>query len=163
MAAMVSGHVRSNVIAFVALFVALGGSAWAGTEHESSVKPNPLKGGYGVAPAGTEDGPFAPRDCSFPRVRPTRIVLRCDSFGIFINGINWKSWENTRAKGKGLLRFRDCRPSCRGYPVKIELHKVRGKLCSGRRQPMFRRIRLHFPDRDPNVARTNKLECNLGP
>jgi hypothetical protein len=148
-------------IGIAALLVALTGTAWAATEAEKgSVGSEQLTRGY--ADSEDENGPFAPRDCTFPRVRPTRIVLRCASFGIHINGIRWKDWQNRRAKGRGDLEFRTCRPDCKPHPVKIELHKVRRTFCGGRTLPMFRRIRLNFPRRDPNMGRTpKKLACNL--
>jgi hypothetical protein len=153
-----AGKVRSNVIG-VALFVALSGTAWAGTELEGSITSKDLRHGSALIPGTDDDGPFAPRDCAAPRVRPTRIVLRCADFGILINGIRWKSWESRSAKGRGRLHFRTCRPSCEAYPVKIELHKVRPELCEDRRLMMFQRVRLSFPRQDPKSGTPETLDC----
>jgi hypothetical protein len=153
-----------KVIGCAALFVVLAATAWSATEAErGSAASEQLPRGYDDLPeSGNEDGPFAPRDCSFPRVKPTRIVLRCASFGIHINGISWKDWGNRRARGRGDLEFRTCRPDCKTHPVRIELHEVRRSFCGGRTLPMFKRIRLNFPRRDPNMGRTpKKLACNL--
>ena len=149
MAGKARSRIRSNVVGCLALLVILSGTAWAGYEGD---------GGYEKP----DRGPFAPKDCSVPYERPTRIVLRCASFGIFINGIDWKNWENNSAKGRGLLRFRPCRPGCRGYPVKVELHRVRRELCDDQPLPMFKRIKLNFPQRDPNLRQNDKkLTCGI--
>lgn len=149
MAGKARSRVRSYVAGCLALLVIVSGTAWAGYEGDNSEEVR-------------NRGPFAPKDCAVPYERPTRIVLRCDSFGIFINGIDWKNWESKRAKGSGLLRFRRCRPGCRGYPVKMELHRVRQELCDDQRLAMFQRIRLEFPRRDPNFGQSDKkLTCGL--
>lgn len=158
-------YVRVSV-AGAALLAALTGTAWATSEQLSSASPTPVRGTAGYSPEDDSEGerkkgPFAPRDCAAPRVRPTRIVLRCESYGILINGINWKSWRSRSAKGKGLLHVRDCRPSCEPYPVKVEVHKVRRTLCEAERLAMFKRIKLEFPRQDPNFANNHKkLFCS---
>jgi hypothetical protein len=159
MAGKMRSGVRSTVIGVV-LFALVGGTAWAGTELEDSVTSKDLRHGSAVLPGSeSENGPFATKDCSVPRERPTRIVLRCADFGILINGIRWKSWESRSAKGRGRLHFRTCRPSCEAYPVEIELHKVRPELCEDRRLLMFQRVRLSFPRQDPKSGTPETLDC----
>lgn len=138
-----------SVLALVAVAsVPVAQAGFGGPEYDEGVQ------------ADEGDGPFAPRQCSTPRVKPTWIVLRCADSGILVNHLEWRSWGEGRAKGRGVLHLETCRPRCKGYPVKITLHKVRRKVCGVERLALFQRATLDFPRRDPNFARsTKKLVC----
>jgi hypothetical protein len=142
-----AGKVRRvgvGVICSLSLLAFLGAAAWAGSG-------SPYPSDEGTA------GPFAPKDCAVPRERPTRLVLRCDGFDSIVNGISWGDWGNRRAKGQGRFEFER-----RRYPVKIEIHRVRRRLCGDERLPMFTRIKLDFRGRAPDFRRPpRKLSCSL--
>ena len=113
--------------------------------------------GPAVGQADDKDGPFAPKNCSLPRVEPTRIVLACGDFGFFINAIDWKYWGNKKAKARGVAHAKTCRPSCaespfRDYPVKFKVYKPRSRVCDGRRLPIFQKIKMNWPGKIPEGA-----------
>jgi hypothetical protein len=100
---------------------------------------------------------YAPKDCTKARTRPSRIVISCADFGLFVTIDQWTHWERPKAKGKGELHANTCKPSCatgnfKEYPVKVRLRKIRKKTCGGRRVPLFRKMILRFPQREPKYA-----------
>ena len=120
-----------------------------------------------VGGADDKDGPYATKNCTLPRVEPTRIVLACGDAGFFINAIDWKYWGNKKAKGSGVAHAKVCRPSCAAgqfhdYPVKFKLYKVRSRICNGRRLPMFQKIKMTWPGQrppNPNLGLYDRLFC----
>lgn len=111
---------------------------------------------------------YAPKDCTKPRTRPTRLVLFCGDFGAFVRVNHWKQWGRPKAKANGELHAKTCKPSCaesifKQYPVKVRLRKIREKTCGGRRVPLFRKVILHFPGRKPDEAKrlaSTQLFCS---
>ena len=102
---------------------------------------------------------YAPKDCTKPRTRPTRLVLFCADFGAFVRVNHWKRWGRPKAKANGELHAKTCRPDCasspfKQYPVKVRLRKIREKTCGGRRVPLFRKVILHFPGPKPDEAKS---------
>jgi hypothetical protein len=100
---------------------------------------------------------YAPKDCTKPRIRPSRIVISCADFGLFVTINHWNRWGRPKAKGKGDLHANTCRPDCatgkfKEYPVKVRLRKIREKTCGGRRLPLFRRMILRFLGPEPKFA-----------
>ena len=110
---------------------------------------------------------YAPKDCVKPRVEPSRIVLACGDFGLYVSHIDWNGWTHRRARGKGKLYVNSCDPSCsagnfKKYPVHIHLRKVRRRTCGGLSVPLFRKAILRFPGKRPSHAHRfhrNTLFC----
>jgi hypothetical protein len=110
-----------------------------------------------VTSASAARGPFAPEDCSKPKVRPDRIVISCADEGIFVDSITWISWGNRTAAGQGTLNVNTCRPNCaegnfKQYPANLTLKKVRTRKCGGKNVPMFLKLLLAFPQNEPKSA-----------
>jgi hypothetical protein len=113
---------------------------------------------------------FAPKDCSKPRVKPTRIVLACGDFGLYVRPKHWSLWGHKTARGRGLLRANECNPSSscgpsqfKRYHVRFRLSHVRNKTCGGRQVHLFTKIHLRFDHRKPSYAhriRDSRLFCN---
>ena len=100
---------------------------------------------------------YAPKDCSKPRTRPTRIGIACGDFGLFVTVNHWKQWGRPKAKANGKLHANTCNPDCatggfKQYPVRVRLRKIREKSCGGRRVPLFRKMILRFPGPKPDYA-----------
>jgi hypothetical protein len=110
---------------------------------------------------------YAPKDCVKPRVEPSRIVLACGDFGVYLGHIDWNGWGHRRAHGKGRLYVNTCDPSCsagnfKRYPVRVHLRKVRRRTCGGLSVPLFRKAILRFPGKRPSHAHRfhkNTLFC----
>jgi hypothetical protein len=157
----IAGKVRRlhvSVVLGVALLAVLAGAAPAATEETSGGSNAPRLGSGSPFPSdeGTQ-GPFAPKDCAVPRERPLRLVLRCEGMAVIVNGISWRTWGQGRAEGEGRLEFERKR-----YPVKLEIRRVRKRLCGDERLPMFTRVALDFKDKRPDFKRTpRKLRCSL--
>lgn len=68
----------------------------------------------GAAPAATAGGDrvFGIEDCGKAGVRPDGIVLTCADFGLYINGLDWKSWGERKARATGVIHAKNCDPSC---------------------------------------------------
>ena len=149
-------HIHSVWWLALLAFAAAGALAATLEVSAGSAKPRLGSGSPFPSDEGTQ-GPFAPKDCAVPRERPARLVLRCDGFDQIVNGITWRKWGSGRAKGHGRLEFEGNR-----FPVKLEIHKVRRRLCGDERLPMFTRVKLDFPDRRPDFNRQpRKLRCSL--
>jgi hypothetical protein len=138
------------------LIALLGSTASAASDGGSETSG--VRWGGAVFPGeGPTAGPFAPKDCATPRKRPTRLVLRCEGFDAIVNWINWRTWGKTRATGSGTFELRG-----KQYRVKLEIHRVRRRLCSDDRLPMFTRAKLEFRGESPkNFDRTRRLRCSL--
>jgi hypothetical protein len=107
-----------------------------------------------IAISDDKDGPYVAKDCVKPRVTPTRLILACGDGSFWINSINWKYWGNKQARGRGVSHLKTCRPDCatggvKDYPVEFRLHKPRSRVCGGRRVPLFQKIELSWPAKDP--------------
>jgi hypothetical protein len=107
--------------------------------------------------------PFAPKDCTKPEVKPSRIVLACADFGLFVRIKHWTAWNDDRAKGRGALHANECVPlaECgpgqfKKYKAKVRLSEVRTQRCGGSRVPMFTKMVLRFPRDEPDYA--NRIE-----
>jgi hypothetical protein len=118
--------------------------------------------------AGAGAGVKAPKDCSDPQNRPSRIVLACADFSLFVNTIHWDVWKANKAKGTGFLQVNDCNPNCasgtfHSYPVNIKLERPRETNCSGDEVSMFRRAHLKYTGAKPpnaNAYKKSKLFCD---
>jgi hypothetical protein len=103
---------------------------------------------------------YAPKDCSKPRVEPSRIVTTCADAGFYFTAKNWKYWNGHEAGGKVKEHANDCEQSCIGgnyhkFEASIRLSKVRVQNCNGRRVPMFQKATFHFSGRKPHgIKRT---------
>jgi hypothetical protein len=114
---------------------------------------------------------YAPKDCTKPKVEPSRIVLACADFGLFVRATHWNHWGGRRASGRGTLHANECVPAASCGPsqfrryrhVRFRLHRVREKRCGGERVHLFTRLNLRFKRRDkPSYAHTirrNRLYC----
>jgi hypothetical protein len=110
-----------------------------------------------AATAGAAKGPFAPEDCSKPKVEPQRIVISCADDGIFVDSITWNSWKKRKATGEGTLNVNTCNPNCaegnfKTYPVDMTLNKVRERKCGKKKVPLFLKLLLSFPQNAPSSA-----------
>ncbi len=120
-----------------------------------------------TAIAGSGHRTFAPKDCTKPRVEPSRIVFACADFGAYLGKIDWARWGAHHARGSGIFKLKVCKPSCanghyRRFPAKVRLRKVRVGRCGGRRVHLFRQARLRFTGKQPPSARQyrkNRLVC----
>jgi hypothetical protein len=120
----------------------------------------------GGGPAGAGSLPYAPKDCTKPRIEPHSIVLSCSDAGLFVKHIEWDEWSADRAEGDGTLIANTCRPTCEAgnfkrYPAEIELKKVRTRNCGGTEVPLFRKAVLDFRRDRPDFPgiRKSRLEC----
>jgi hypothetical protein len=108
--------------------------------------------------AGATKAPKAPKLCNQPRVEPTKIVIACADFGLYVNQINWRYWGPTKAKGSGVLV-----DSFGGsYLVNTTLQKVRARNCDGYHGKVFKTLKLNFPAALPPYAASvqkNRLFC----
>jgi hypothetical protein len=112
---------------------------------------------------------YAPKDCIKPKVKPSRIVLACGDFGLFVRAKHRNHWGGQRARGRGMLRANECTPtvSCgpsqfARYHVRFRLYKLREKRCGGRHIPLFTQMNLRFKKHKPSYAerlRRNRLFC----
>ena len=110
----------------------------------------------------------APKDCQFPRVEPSRIVIGCADFSSFVDRLNWAHWGHARALGRGRFGLNNCKPSCESgtvhhYKAKVRLRDPKREKCNGHRVKLFTEMRLRFPDRHPPHPERwhqNKLFCN---
>jgi hypothetical protein len=107
--------------------------------------------------------PFAPKDCTKAEVKPSRIVIACADFGLFVRVKHWTRWNEDRAKGRGVFHANECVPlaECgpgqfKKYKAKVRLREVRMQRCGGRRVPMFTKMVLRFPRDEPDYA--NRIE-----
>jgi hypothetical protein len=111
--------------------------------------------------------PKAPKACNKPRIEPTKIVITCADFGLYVDSIEWKYWGNERAKGSGTF-VEECTPGSgcvgqRTYFTKLTLQKVRTRNCDGYHGKMFKTLKLNFPRTAPAFhedVRKNRLFCN---
>jgi len=100
---------------------------------------------------------FGVENCTNPKVKPNRIVFACADFGLYANHFNWKHWGNRKAKTKGVLHAKVCKPDCasgyfKDYPVKLTLHKIKSYNCDGFRARFYRKVKMSFPGaRPPNI------------
>lgn len=65
-------------------------------------------------------------DCEIPLHKPKAITLTCADGGLYIDEINWTTWDKTGATGTGTFYENLCEPSCVegeqvSAPVKITL------------------------------------------
>jgi len=129
----------------------------------------------GAAPTGAfaNSGAFvskktkAPKDCQFPRVEPTRIVIGCADFSSYVSHLKWGHWGPNRAGGHGKFQLNDCMPSCvegtvHHYAARVRLRDPHKTRCNGRRVELFSEMELRFTHRQPPHAerwRQNQLFC----
>jgi hypothetical protein len=95
------------------------------------------------------------QDCGIPKVKPKRIVLACADFGLYANHFDWKHWGHRKARTKGVLHAKVCKPSCaegyfKDYPVEIVLHRIKTRTCNGKRARYYTKVKLNFRGRHPN-------------
>jgi hypothetical protein len=118
---------------------------------------------------GVPDHPTkAPKDCQFPRVKPSRIVIACGDFAAYVNDLHWHHWGNGEARGHGKFRANSCDPSCvegtfKTYPAKVKLLNPEHKKCNGRKVRLFTHMDMAFPKKQPPNAADlehNDLFCN---
>jgi hypothetical protein len=122
----------------------------------------------GTSALGAGAGPYAPKNCMTPRVKPNQIVFACADFGLYANKLHWSAWGSDGARGHGQLNEKVCNPSCAGghirrFAVKIRLKDVKKTKCGGKRVPMFQEAKLRFPHDAPRHAhrfRQQSLFCN---
>lgn len=106
---------------------------------------------------------YAPKDCSRPRVKPSRIVATCADGGFYFTAQHWTYWNGREAGAKGKVHVNDCDPFCAGgtfhtFKAKIRLSKVRVKTCNGRRVPMFQKAKVRIIGSKPDwIERTRKF------
>jgi hypothetical protein len=51
-------------------------------------------------------------DCEYPEIKPESIMLTCGDGGMYVDKIEWSSWEATGAQGIGFYNVNDCDPNC---------------------------------------------------
>ena len=97
---------------------------------------------------------FGVEDCNSPQVKPDRIVFACADVGLYANHFDWKHWGHRKAKTKGVLHAKVCKPDCvsgyfKDYPVKLTLHKIKTYRCDGLRARFYRKVKMSFPGAKP--------------
>jgi hypothetical protein len=100
---------------------------------------------------------YGVQDCHIPKVKPKRIVLACADFGLFANHFHWSHWGHRKAKAKGVLHAKVCKPSCaegffKDYPVEIVLRRIKTRTCNGKRARYYTKVKLNFPGAHPQFA-----------
>jgi hypothetical protein len=118
--------------------------------------------------AGSGHKTYAPKDCTRPLVRPSRIVFACADFGAYIDKLHWGHWGGHKARGSGSFREKDCTPSCasghfKTYHADIRLRKVRVSKCGGRRVRLYHQALVNFPGKKPPDAehfQKTRIFCN---
>ncbi len=110
---------------------------------------------------------YAPKDCTKPRVRPSRIILTCADAGLGVKVKHWTHWNGHNAAGKGKVFAKDCTPDCASgsfhtYAAKVKLTKPHKRSCGGRKGiRMFTRLKFHWKgDRPAGVPSKWKLYCS---
>jgi hypothetical protein len=74
-------------------------------------------------------------NCESRVQKPSEIVLPCADAGIYVDQIQWSTWERAGAVGAGIFHVNDCDPDCADgtmhqAPVRVELRnfeKYKGK------------------------------------
>jgi hypothetical protein len=120
------------------------------------------------ASAGSGQKTYAPKDCTKPRVEPSRIVFACADFGSYISKLQWGHWGGHRARGSGVFAEKVCNPSCASghyakYHADIRLRKPRVSKCGGQRVRLFHRALVRFTGKKPQDARhfrNTRIFCN---
>ncbi|CAN2190295.1 hypothetical protein MCEMRE182_00500 [Candidatus Nanopelagicaceae bacterium] len=63
-------------------------------------------------------------DCEYPETKPESIMITCGDGGMYVDRIEWSSWEATGAHGTGFYNVNDCDPDC----ADGKMHKARVKV-----------------------------------
>lgn len=63
-------------------------------------------------------------DCEYPETQPESIMITCGDGGMYVDRIEWSSWEATGAQGTGFYNVNDCDPDC----ADGEMHSARVKI-----------------------------------
>ncbi len=106
---------------------------------------------------------YGVKDCSKPRVKPSRIIATCADGGFYFTAKHWTYWNGREAGAKGKVHANDCDPSCLGgtyhkFKARIRLSKVRVRTCNGRRLPMFQKATVRIVGNKPDwIERTRKF------
>jgi hypothetical protein len=72
---------------------------------------------------------FAVSDCQHADIRPDSIMFACADGGYYVTHLEWSTWHQFRARGRGLFHLNDCKPSCAGGTF----HSRRGRITLRRR------------------------------
>ncbi len=118
------------------------------------------------APAASEkagDPVYGTKDCSKPRIKPSRIVFTCADAGLYYTADKWSYFNQREAGGVGKVHANDCTPDCADgtyhkYKARIWLYKPRRQSCAGRRVLIFQRAEVRFLRSKPKpLHRTEKF------
>jgi hypothetical protein len=114
-----------------------------------------------AASAGAASKRYVAADCRHLSTRPATIIVACGDGAVQLFGLSWSSF-GTAARGRGVLSYRTCNPSCATGGVKkvsgvgVTLSGARPCRNAGGRL-VFRRARITYPGRRPSGAPSGTL------
>jgi excalibur calcium-binding domain-containing protein len=100
---------------------------------------------------------YFPSDCNNSRYKPGRIILACANPALKFHAQEWAFWTKLRAKGVGILAYKDCPPdvafaNCNTFTrVAARIILSRPRFCFKVRRTHYTRFLVKAPEA-PNVA-----------
>lgn len=86
-------------------------------------------------------------DCEYPVQKPDAITLTCADGGIYIDKIDWSSWNATGARGTGTYNVNTCDPSCAdGSYLRVKVDLTLSKLEKYKQRHFLRTLVIETKD-----------------